>query len=798
MILIKNIILNKRMLLYAASFFLFSIFWIILPDPLFNRPQSVVLEDKDDKLLGALIASDGQWRFPESRNVPDKFKKAITCFEDKRFYYHTGFDPAAFIRALVQNIKYKKIISGGSTLTMQVIRLSRNNRDRTFAEKIIEIMFALRLEISFCKDEILAMYSANAPFGGNVVGIEAASWRYFGCHPDQLSWAQTCMLAVLPNSPSLIHPGKNRKLLLAKRNALLKKLFIEKEIDQFTYSLAIEEPLPEKPFPLPRTAKHLLHRAAKEINSVSNAGSCRIKSTIDESLQLRITDIVERNCQLLSGNEINNAAVLVAEIESGEVRAYVGNTYNSTNLNDNDVDIIKAPRSTGSILKPFLYAAMLSSGELLPKTLLPDIPTNIGGFNPQNFDLGYSGAIPADRALTRSINIPAVNMLKKYRYEKFHALLKNLGITTLNKPANHYGLSLILGGAEATLWDLAGVYASLARNLKHYYENGALYYKYDYHPLSYNKTNYPSAKDNNFKDLTDNSLIDASAIWLMIKAMVEVERPQDENFWREFGSSRKIAWKTGTSFGFRDAWAIGIDYKYVVAVWVGNADGEGRPGLTGINTAAPILFDIFRSLEPAKSWYKKPPAGMINITVCRQSGYRAGEFCEEKDTISVPKAGLKFSSCPYHKLIHLDPQGKFQVTDECFSPSQMIHKSWFVLPPAMEYYYKLKNVSYKTLPDFLPGCNNQDNKIMELIYPRDVNKLYIPVNLDGSMSSVIFEIAHRENNSVIFWHLDNKYIGKTNGFHKLPINASKGKHLLTSVDDKGNELKKYFEVINDK
>lgn len=787
---------RRKILLIAVPFIFLAWFWFCLPYPLFEKPLSVVLEDKNGELLGALIADDGQWRFPEVENVSQKFASAITTFEDKRFYWHPGVDPVAFSRALYQNITSGKVISGGSTLTMQVIRLARENRSRTVFEKAIEMALAVRLEVSYSKNEILSLYASNAPFGGNVVGLEAASWRYFGRTPEKLSWAESCVLAVLPNSPALIHPGKNRKLLKLKRDNLLKKLLLNGTIDSMTCELAIEEPLPDKPYPLPKTAPHLLQRAASEVKSGAVKNSFRVRSTIDENLQKQVNEVIARHYKTLSGNEIYNASALVADIETGEILAYTGNTTDRLNRNDNQVDVITAPRSTGSIMKPFLYTAMLSSGELLPKTILPDIPTNIGGFNPMNFDLGYDGAIHADKALARSVNIPAVRELQKYRYERFHSLLKKLGITTLNESAGHYGLSLILGGAEATLWDLTGVYASLARNLEHSNINAGLYYPDDYHPLSYIRTNYPIADEMKLDRLDENSLISAGAIWQMIKAMVEVERPEEENFWREFGSSKKIAWKTGTSFGFRDAWSIGFDHKYIVAVWAGNADGEGRPGLSGISTAAPVLFDIFNLLPAQEEWYQRPEFGMIKIPTCRQSGYRAGEFCTEIDTIWSVEAGLQFQSCPYHKLVHLDPAGKFRVNDNCISPSQMMHKSWYVLPPAMEYFYKLKNPEYKSLPEFLPGCSESDEKVMELIYPRDVNKVYIPVNLDGSRSSVIFEIAHRKPESVIYWHIDNEYIGMTQNFHQMPVNSSPGSHILTVVDENGNVLTKKLEVLN--
>ncbi|MFH0867273.1 MAG: penicillin-binding protein 1C, partial [Bacteroidota bacterium] len=463
---------KKKKFILRFSILIFLIFfWFSFPRPLFNDPYSTLLLDRNLELLGAKLAGDEQWRFPESEKVPEKFKKAILSFEDQYFYYHPGINPVSTCRALYQYISEGRIISGGSTLTMQVIRLSRKNKSRNIFEKMIEMFYAFRMECSYSKSEILALYASHAPFGGNVVGLDAASWRYFGVDAGKLSWAQAVTLAVLPNSPALIYPGKNHEKLLAKRNKLLVKLYKEGEFDQATLSLALSEPLPEKPYPLPQIAPHLLVRAVQEGNK-----GIKITSTVYLQLQENVNKIIELHEKILEANEIHNAAALVLDVNTGSVLAYTGNTGSDEKKEySNDVDIILSPRSTGSILKPYLYAAMLNDGLLLPTTLVPDIPMQLGGFIPENYNRTYDGAVPAKRALARSLNIPAVKMLQSYDYNKFYSLLKKLGITTLTKPADHYGLSLILGGAEASLWDLAGIYASMARTLNHF----NLYGKYN-------------------------------------------------------------------------------------------------------------------------------------------------------------------------------------------------------------------------------------------------------------------------------------------------------------------------------
>jgi penicillin-binding protein 1C len=773
----------------SISILLLFFIWFIfcLPDPLFQNKTSTVLEDKEGSLLAARIAEDGQWRFPKNENVPEKFKACITQFEDRSYYRHFGFNPLAFGRAIIQNIKAKKTVSGGSTITMQVIRLSRKGQKRTIFEKMIEIILATRLELSFSKDEILSLYASNAPFGSNIVGIDAASWRYFGRSPNKLSWSENATLAVLPNAPGLIYPGKNQDDLRKKRNRLLDRLQKAGIIDSETCRLSKEEPLPGKPHPIPQSAPHLLQRAFKE----GHAGE-RIHSTIDGNLQERINEIVERHHKLLKGNEIHNACAIVAEVSSGNVLAYIGNTSNHVKKEYNgDVDVINAPRSTGSILKPFLYASMLNDGEVLSGTLIPDIPTQIAGYAPQNYNTTFDGAVPAKRALARSLNIPAVRMLQNYGIEKFNFNLKKIGMTTLSYTPDHYGLSIILGGSEAKLWDLTGMYASMARSLNNYIPNGGKYNKYDLRPLTYIN------QDNEKKELSNSNFFDAGSIYLTFEAMVEVSRPDEDAGWRQYTSANKVAWKTGTSFGFRDGWAIGITPKYVVGVWVGNADGEGRPGLTGIQAAAPILFDIFSCLKPSK-WFQQPFDEMEKTGICRLSGCRASEICEPIDTVWIQRSGLRSEPCYYHRLIHLDESGSFRVTSNCEDINKMKHLSWFVLPPAMEWYYKSKNPSYKELPPYKAGCEIEGSNAMEIIYPKNFSKIYVPVELDGTPGKTIFEVAHRKHSAIIYWHLDGKYINSTQTIHQIGLNPDEGIHTLTLVDQEGESITQRFEIVSRK
>jgi len=459
-------------------------FYFSLPSKLFPAPTCYVIEDKDGNLLNATIAADGQWRFPYNKNVPQKFIDCITSFEDKRFFKHPGVDPVAIGRAVVKNVKNKGVVQGGSTITMQVIRLSKKDNKRNIWNKLKESILAVRLELSYSKKNILALYTSNAPFGSNIVGLDAAAWRYYGRSADKLSWGEMATLAVLPNAPALVHPGRNRNVLLKKRNRLLDNLLADGKIDKASAELAKLESLPDEPLRLPQNASHLLQRFIKDNKAWKQ--QTKIKTTIDGNLQKNISRIVQQHQSILKGNGINNVCALVLDVETGNTVAYVGNIKDAYNREmEADVDVIAAPRSPGSALKPILYAAMLSDGLILPNSIIPDIPTQIGSYAPKNFDLNYDGAVPANRALSRSLNVPAVKMLQQYKYQRFYETLQQAGISTLNNNADFYGLSLILGGCEVTPWDLAGVYASMARTLNHQAKNHGKLDACDFHGPRY-------------------------------------------------------------------------------------------------------------------------------------------------------------------------------------------------------------------------------------------------------------------------------------------------------------------------
>ena len=706
-------------------------------------------------------------RFPPRNTTPEKIKECLITFEDKHFYHHWGVNPFAIGRAFYQNVKNKRIVSGGSTLTMQTIRLARNE-SRTFREKLIEMIWATRLEFRASKEEILSMYISHAPFGGNVVGLDAAAWRYFGHSADDLSWAESAMLAVLPNAPAMIHLSKGRKTLLDKRNRLLKQLLEKKTIDSSTYELAISEPLPDEPHALPQIAPYLVSRFYQERNGEYS------RSTINKGIQTQVEDLAERWSNEFGRSDIRNLAILVIDIPSNQVVAYCGNVHFDRKQGGNQVDVIQAPRSTGSILKPFLYYAMLQEGSLLPDMLLPDVPVNINGFTPQNFSMQFEGAVPASEALARSLNIPAVTMLQRYGVPKFHSFLQQIGLKTINRSSSHYGLSLILGGAEATLWDVTNAYAMMGRSLLQLPQRSC-------------SLLLPTSR---ITESTDP--FQPGAVWQTFDALKEVNRPEEID-WKSIPSMQTIAWKTGTSYGFRDAWAVGVTPRYAVGVWVGNATGEGKPGLVGAQTAGPVLFDIF-NLLPSSSWFTRPAGIFVEAEVCRKSGHLKGRFCDETDTLLVLPAGLRTEACPYHHLVTLSANESQRIYENCANTEPTLRKSWFTLPPVWEWYYKQHHPEYKPLPPFKAGCGEDTFQPMQFIYPPMNARIKLPKQLDGSKGFLTVELAHNNPNATVFWHLDETYQAQTQDFHKISLQPAAGKHSLTAVDGEGNTISTTFFV----
>ena len=433
---------------------------------------------------------------------------------------------------------------------------------------------------------------------------------------------------------------------------------------------------------------------------------------------------------------------------------------------------------------------MLDAGELLPDMLVPDIPTQIAGYTPENFNEDYSGAVSAKRALARSLNIPAVRLLQSYGLEKFRNQLETMQLGGINKSAEHYGLTLILGGAESNLWDLCKVYAAMSSTVNHFNQSSSEYFSQELAELDVKND---SKVDFGTKQASPY-LFDAGSCYLTFEAMKEVNRPEDRESWSFYESAKQIAWKTGTSFGNKDAWAIGVTKEHVVGVWVGNADGEGRPNVTGVNSAAPLLFDVF-DLLPKTEWFQKPLDEFVNVSVCAESGFLATSYCPSKE-IAIPNKENKVAACKHHQQIFLDSSGQYRVNSSCADISQALRRSWFVLPPLQAFYYKKTNPKYRVLPPFSADCESSTQPQMEFIYPRDGSRLTLTKGFDGQTNELVLKIAHTHPEAKIFWYLDDTFIKSTQNFHEIGILPDPGQHRITGIDSLGNEIGIWVTVLD--
>lgn len=782
----KRILKHWKWMAAASLLALALWFYFCLPETLFEVPTSSVLVDADGRLLAARIAEDGQWRFAEGDSLPSRFVKALVAFEDRSFFDHSGVSIQALGRAFVQNIKAGRVVSGGSTLSMQVVRLSRRNPARDYFEKATEVFRAWRLETRYTKEEVLSFYCTHAPMGGNVVGVEAAAWRYFNRSPHQLSWAEAATLAVLPNAPALIFPGKNQERLLEKRNRLLRYLHEQGEFDALSLELSLEEPLPQGPKRLPQRALHLLNT----LESEQGRGQ-RFHSTLETEVQIRAEEVVNEHHKRLRSNLVHNAAALIVDARSGEVKAYIGNT--ASGEHGSHVDVVHAPRSPGSSLKPFLYAASLDAGVLTPRSLLPDVPVNLGGFSPKNFSEQYYGAMPADEALARSLNIPFVVQLRSYGLLPFHQKLRDLGFRQLSKPSRHYGLSMILGGGECTLYELTEAWYGMSATLHDFQALSGRYRKDRPHI----QVLVNEGRRDEMEAQKQPHGFSAGATYLTMKALEQVRRPDDAQGWEHMEGASSIAWKTGTSYGFRDAWAIGASADYIVAVWVGNADGTGRPGVIGTQAAAPLMFSLFGILpnEGGGRRLPQPYDDLSEVEVCKLSGMKRGMNCPDTQLEAWPISCTETPLCIHHQAVYLDESGRFRSNAGCDPGGRLEQR--FVLPPLQAYYYKKYHPEYRPLPEMSPDCyDSEAAAIPVLVHPAAGSKITLTRNLEGELQPFVAEAASAGGpDDVIYWHLGETYLGSTRSIHRMSfVPERSGAQVLKLVNASGRSLLVRFEV----
>ncbi len=750
-------ILFKMALLVIVIIFIFTCGFYINFDAksaekIFEDRYSVSVLDNKGSIIGVHLNKNEQWHLKSSEKIPEKLRIAVTVFEDKNFYSHSGIDFFAVTRAFYNNFKDGRR-TGASTITMQAAKMLEPKK-RTYLNKYLEMIQALKLERYFTKDEILRMYLNNAPYGGNVVGYKTASYMYFQKSPQELTWGEASLLAVLPNSPGLMSIDRNREKLIEKRNNLLKKLYEKKYISEKQFSISIKEPVPEKKYAFKSIAHHLVRRLINE-----NQEEKIIKSTINSELQEEVEKVVKDYSEFLKLQGIKNAAVLIINNKNYEAEVYIGSQNFYDFENNGQVDGIIALRSTGSLLKPFLYAKIIDDGKAAPQSKIPDVPLYFSNFTPQNADKKYRGMVEMQDALIKSLNIPFVHLLKEYGEERFFYFLKEI-LSFNDSDPSKYGLSLILGTKEFSMENMGKLYVGLAnygkfRNIKYIKE---------------------SQKEN-----TEN-FITEGASYLTLETMKELERPGMEKLYKE---KNPVSWKTGTSNGRRDGWAAGITPEYTVIVWTGNFTGEGNPNLTGVYSAGNLMFDILKILPRKEREFRKPYS-LKKIKIDAETGYRL-KYDVPWEEIYYPEDAVPLRVSPYYKKIYINKKGE-EIDSRDSSFQERREKIILNYPTEVINYFVKENLDVSNIFNrkFL-------EKSLKFIYPSNNLKIIIPKDFDGE-KSIIVKIANLKNQE-LYWYINKEYIGK-DFLGEKKFNFKKGKYEIKVVSSEGETAKVNFEITD--
>jgi len=748
------------LLMLIAVFFILD---LIFPFR-FKIHYSKLVLDTDNKVLGAFLSQDDKWRMKtELSEISEDLQKAFIEKEDKYFFYHFGVNPVSLLRAFFQNIWYKKRISGASTITMQVARLLEP-KERTYWNKIVEIFRALQLELHYSKKEILQMYLNLVPYGGNIEGVKSASVLFFGKLPQNLSIAQITTLAIIPNRPSSLQIGKDTQKLTQERNKWLKRFAKEKLFDPNEIQTALSEPCEVRRQAVPQFAPHFSLRMSKFYPEKDN-----IKSNIKIAFQSKIKDLAKNYAKRLKSLQIENVAVLVVENRTRKVVAYVG----SQDFAESQVDGVTAVRSPGSTLKPLVYALAMDLGKITPKTAINDIPTNWQGYAPDNFDKQFRGKISIEEALSQSLNIPAVEMLHQISVSFFVKKLSQIGFQTIRKQGKNLGLSMILGGCGVSLEELTTLYVTFA--------NLGLYA-----PLNYLQDEGKSVTDTIFSEISAYS---------MAQVLTLAQRPDLPKAYQNAQNKPQIAWKTGTSYGRRDAWSIGFNQDYTVGVWVGNFDGRGVPELTGSEIATPLLFEIFGVVGNPTGALLPVPKKIEFRLVCSESGLPPSDFCKNQVTDYYIPLVSPTQTCQHLKEIYVSADEKYSYLPDCLPESGYKKKVVLNLSPALKTYYETEKIPFEQIPPYAPECeteivSNQKYK-PQIISPIDGKTYIIPKQ---NSSELLLKAYLGNDVKKVFWYVDDKLYREAGVKEKVFLKPSLGKTKIACIDDKGRSSEIHISV----
>lgn len=764
--------LAAAVLLAAPFLWFFFLNWVFpFPWEDIRRPPAVVVEDRMGEPLRFFLPADQRWRFPvRLEDLPPELPRALVASEDRRFWEHPGVDPAAVVRAAWSNLKSGEVVSGASTIPMQIARMAEPG-PRTLPSKIRESFRALQLERRYSKKELLEIYLNLTPYGGNVEGVGAAAWFYFGKDPDQLSLGEIALLTALPRSPVRYDPTLHPHQALAARNRVLRQLAERGAFEAREIGDAQRQPVPEARRRPPFAAPHFTEQVARQVRSEP-----RVRTTLDRRVQDVVQEQVRGRIGELRDQGIGNAAVVVIENDTRSVRALVGSAGFLETYFDGQVNGALARRSPGSTLKPFLFALAMDTGRVIPATYLLDVPTDFSGYVAENYDERYRGRVTVREALILSLNACAVRLLSEVGLADFHKLLVRGGLSTLDQGPEHYGLPLVLGSGEVTLLDLTNLYATLAEAGVH-------------RPVRTLEAEGPVSRTVE-PETSSHRLMSPESARVITQILTDVRRPDFPEAWDLTQGAPAVAWKTGTSYGHRDAWAVGFSRRYTIGVWVGNFDGRPKKGIAGSQHAGPLLFDLFRAIEPGGDGPAKPEGLRLDtIEVCAGSHELPGPFCPKRARVTYLPGRTRLAGCALHQRVLVDAEtGDLLASGDCLDGRPHEFRLLEVFPPELVAWWRSQGMAVAGLPRVSPACQGiPAGEPPRIVSPDSTTAYRLRRDAPSEYQRIPLVAQASPGANHLFWYQDGLLVATTNTTSAEPrfLSPVLGEHRLVVTDDLG-------------
>jgi penicillin-binding protein 1C len=750
-------------LLVATIAFFFAIDALFpFPYAALHRAPAVVVFDRNGDAMRIVLPRDQKVRIPVTlADLPPELVGAVIASEDRWFWRHPGVNPIAIARAASANARARRRVSGASTIPMQIARMAEP-KPRTIFAKAREAFRAVQLTLHTTKRQQLEAYFNMAPYGGNVEGIGAASRVYFGKEPSQLSIGEIAFLTTLPRQPNRFDPLRDHVAATRARDRVLRQLRDHGTFTTLEIDAAMRQPLPRARRKAPFVAPHFCDYAIAQA-----PGQTRIFTTLDPRLQQIAEQQVHARIGSLRAWGVDQAAVVVIDNNTREVVAMVGSAGFLDPQRQGQVNGAIARRSPGSTLKPFLYAKAFDDGIIIPDSILLDIPTDYSGYVPENYDGTYRGRVVARDALIQSLNAPAVRLLSDEGVNEFVKLLRNGGLTTLDREPTKYGLPLILGSGEVRLIDLTNLYATLANHG-------------DHQPARILRNSALSTQH--------SALFSTESSSMITSILTELKRPDMPRAWQLTREAPAVAWKTGTSYGHRDAWSVGYSDRYAIGVWAGNFDGHGQKGMSGSEFAAPLLFDLFRAIDVEDGRPRlSGQAGRLSSTieVCAVSRQLPTPYCHDRIRVETIPGRTHLHACDIHRPIFIDPKSKQRLAGDCVASHPHTQVIATVYPPDLVAWWRAQNQPFAELPPLAPSCSDVASSAKPRIVSPDGATPY-RLRRDAPLEfQEILLAAQTSNAAKLYWFEDGLLVASGDASRRMFLKPKHGSHQLVVVDDSG-------------